>query len=359
MGILRRGAGFLALAALLLPAVGGARADELLVMPFACTMVGGRPLLSPAPEQSHRIIGQHEQRTFNACSPVNPDMCRSWTVHRFALECEGARVPWVEVVAAAESEQRDRRAWLENGRLRLRMEAAWTLEPDDPCAQPAPWFDRQRMRRYCAERRATEPPPIVEMPVGFAPMLGIDGIFVKAAPSAAVPPPPPISAGPPVAAVPPPVPPVAATPPAATVPPPPKVARADPPQPPRPEPSARTEPPKDVPAKDAVPKEAPSAKRPRLPPSHPRPRLNPHPRLQLPPFAAAPPHAACGKKRASCDPPRSSIGPRRWPRHLRRPLPAGGDQDDAGHAGPDAKSAATAPAPKEAPVRSRHNQDDG
>ena len=95
--------------------------------------------------------------------------------------------------------------------------------PDDPCARQPGFDDRfgfGRMRRYCADRRAMAPPPIVEMPAGFAPLLGIDGIFVK-------------SSGPSTGPTPPLPPPVASAPPA----PPPKVARSEPPQPP-----ARAEP---------------------------------------------------------------------------------------------------------------------
>src|SRR5262245_31203076 len=176
------GAGFLALAILITPAGNAAQAQEMLVMPYACSMAGGRPMLTPAPEQSHAVIGQREQRSFTACSPANPAMCRTWTVHRFDLDCGGARVPWVSVIGAA-AEQADGRAWAEDGRLRLRMGFQWGLEANDPCAR-GPGYDDQygfgRMRRYCADRRAMMPPPIVEMPQGFAPMLGIDGIFVRA-----------------------------------------------------------------------------------------------------------------------------------------------------------------------------------
>ncbi len=184
MRVSRRGAGVLALAALLLPVA--AHANELLVMPYSCTMVGGQPLLTPSPEQGHRVIGQRDQRRFSACSPVNPDMCRQWTVHRFDLDCDGARVPWVSVVAA--TNEGSRRAWLLDGRLVLRMGPQWSLPPDDPCAQE-PGADRRleyrRMRRYCTDRLAVAPPPVAEMPFGYAPMLGIDGIFVKSAPNVA------------------------------------------------------------------------------------------------------------------------------------------------------------------------------
>ncbi len=223
MRALKRRAGVsLLFATSVLLAAPAAHADELLVMPYACTMVGGRPLLTRAPEQSYRVIGRREQRTHTACSPANPEMCRNWTVHRFDLECEGARVPWVSVVASV-AEETTRRAWIEDGRLLLRMQPSWSFQADDPCARPRGFDDRfgfGRMRRYCADRRAMAPPPIVEMPFGFAPMLGIDGIFVQ-------------SSGPSTGPAMPSPPPVAATPP-----PPPKVARAEPPQPPRAEPAS-------------------------------------------------------------------------------------------------------------------------
>jgi hypothetical protein len=172
----------------------------LLVMPYACSMVGGRPLLSRSPEQGHQIIGRREQRPFTACSPVNPGMCRTWTVHRFDIDCDGARVPWVSVVASF-AEETVRRAWVKGGRLVLRMPPSWTLEPDDPCASRSTFEDRfgfGRMRRYCADRRAMAPPPVVEMPFGFAPMLGIDGIFVQSSGPVGRPPQPPaVAAWPP------------------------------------------------------------------------------------------------------------------------------------------------------------------
>jgi len=198
MRVWRRGAGVLALATLLLPA--WAQADEMLVMPYACSMVGGQPLLTPAPEQGHRVVGPRDQRKFNACSSVNPDLCRQWIVHRFDLDCDGTRVPWVSVVAA--TNEGSRRAWLLDGRLVLRMGPRWSLPADDPCAEEAgaeQRFEYRRMRRHCADRLALAPPPVVEMPFGYAPMLGIDGIFVKSAPAAAggQPPLPPVAAAPP------------------------------------------------------------------------------------------------------------------------------------------------------------------
>ncbi len=155
-----------------------ARADELIVMPYACAVAGGKPVLTPSSDQGYSIVGRREQRDFSACSPVSPDVCRKWTVHRFDLDCGGARVPWVSVAAAADA-HRNGRTSIENGRLQLEMPPWWS----DPCA-PATDADHRRRSpgfgEFCAERRGAPRRDFVEMPAGFAPMLGIDAIFVAA-----------------------------------------------------------------------------------------------------------------------------------------------------------------------------------
>jgi hypothetical protein len=57
------------------------------------------------------------------------------------------------------------------------------MAPDDPCAaafQSGERWRQRRLTRYCAERAAVMPPPVVAFPASFAPMLGIDAIFVPA-----------------------------------------------------------------------------------------------------------------------------------------------------------------------------------
>jgi hypothetical protein len=286
----------LALAALLLP-VGpgglGARADELLVMPYACTMVGGQPVLSPGPEQSHRIIGQRDRRKHTACSPANPGMCRHWIVHRFDLDCDGSRVSWVSVVAA--SNEGSRRAWLLDGRLVLRMGPWWSLASDDPCARkpdPDARFEYRRMRSHCADRLALAPPPVVEMPFGYAPMFGIDGIFVTAAPG--------------VRAAPQPLPPLAAAP----LPP----ARATAPEPPRqmppsaPSPSWAAEPVREPGAKEA-PAKLPSPPAP-APVAAQQPPAPPAKVAAAPPAPPAPLRAEAPKAAPAETRPAVNLGPR-------------------------------------------------
>jgi hypothetical protein len=150
-----------------------AQCDDLLVMPYACSIVGGHALLTPSQNQGHRIIGPREQRSFRACSPVNPALCREWTVHRFDMDCDGVALPWAAVAASARPE----RGSYENGRLQLRMPPHWTLAADDPCASGERWR-YGRLQRYCADRRALSAAATVAMPPGFAPLLGIDAIFV-------------------------------------------------------------------------------------------------------------------------------------------------------------------------------------
>ena len=286
-----------------MPAAPHAHAEELLVMPYACTVLGGRPLLAPGPERGHRIFGQREQRKFTACSPANPGMCRNWTVYRFDLDCDGTRVPWVEIVAAAN--EAGRRAWLADGRLQLRMTPRWSLGPDDPCAYEGggddPFGDRRR-RRNCAARLARSPPPVVEMPLGFAPMLGIDAIFVKAAPNVAAGPPPP---------------------PDTTAPPPPKQPGADRSQP---------EAPPGRPTGEAFAKQTPPAPPPKVAEAHAK-TLPPEPKSV--PKAAAPPPAppaAEGPKSKSAAPdaaPKVAASP---------PPPAKKEPEPANEGAPPAKT---------------------
>ena len=157
-----------------------AAAGELFVMPYSCTVVGGLPRLTPSDDRGYSIIGQKEQRNYTACSPVNPSLCRQWTLYRFQLDCGGAHVPWISVAAAAAT-VRNGRTWVEHGRLHMEMPSRWTMASDDPCAQVSGYDYRWRSgeyARYCADRKALARGPIIEMPDGFAPMMGLDGIFV-------------------------------------------------------------------------------------------------------------------------------------------------------------------------------------
>ncbi len=313
-------AGASAIAAALVSTAGlSVRADELLVMPYTCAMVGGRPLLTPAPEQGHAVLGRREQRPFTACSPANPEMCRNWTVHRFDIDCQGARVSWVDVVAAATEHTGDR-VRAEGGRLLLRMPRNWSFGPDDPCARPPGFEDRflfGRMRRYCNDRSAMAP-PVVEMPFGFAPMLGIDGIFVQSS-APAVSNAAPLPAQPPAAAVPPF--------------PPPKVARAEPPPRPEPAPSAHA----DVPA-EPQPREAPV-----------KSEAPPQVAIKPPPAHTTPPAPAPAVKLPQAVSPPASPGGPVVPKIINRPEGGAGETAEPPASAVAAPQQAPAPAPKAGP----------
>ena len=173
--------GFLVIAAAISSQGSAATAGELFVMPYSCAVVGGHPMLAPSDDKGYSIIGRREQRSFSACSPMNPSLCRQWTLYRFDLDCGGARVPWMSVAAAA-AERRNGRSWVEHGRLHMEMPSRWTMASDDPCAQEPGYNYRWRSggyARYCADRRSLAQGPIIEMPDGFAPMMGLNGIFVS------------------------------------------------------------------------------------------------------------------------------------------------------------------------------------
>jgi hypothetical protein len=80
-------------------ASGAGLAEERLVMPFTCAVEGGEVVLSPAPEQSYRILGKRERRKLTACSPFEA-RCRRTAAFRFDLDCGGTKTSWASVVAA-------------------------------------------------------------------------------------------------------------------------------------------------------------------------------------------------------------------------------------------------------------------
>jgi hypothetical protein len=174
-----------------------ASAGELFVMPYSCSVVGGQPMLTPSNDHGYTVIGRPEHREFSACSEMNPGLCKKWKVYRFDLDCDGTRVPWSSI-AAAVSAGRNGRAWLEAGRLHIEMPARWNMTPDDPCAQPFSdenWWRPGGFSRMCADRQTQgRGGPIIEMPDGYAPMMGLDGIFVADAAPKVDPAPPPLAA---------------------------------------------------------------------------------------------------------------------------------------------------------------------
>ena len=167
-----------AFALAIIPLSGAAQAAEHVDMPFDCRFDGVRVHMQPAlDERTYAIVGPHEKQVFSTCSPDDPENCRSWLVHRFAFDCDGARVSWLEAAgAAARGENWD--AWVEDGRFAMRMGRGWAVAPSRP------FYHRRWRGRFAPDGEDPFGPGgfrdqtrIVTLPPGFAPALGIPLVF--------------------------------------------------------------------------------------------------------------------------------------------------------------------------------------
>lgn len=173
-----RGARF-ALALLIGLLASPALADDLVVMPFSCAVVDGKPVLTQSDEHGHRVIGAREQRKILTCSTVDPKRCRQWTAFKFDMDCGGQRVAWKDVFANA-SEHTRRRVWERNGRLRVQNTTARNQRLDDICARRmGPNFEWSSTSALCDEVSPANSPTSTDMPVGFAPMVGLDAVIMR------------------------------------------------------------------------------------------------------------------------------------------------------------------------------------
>ncbi len=88
----------LGLVAALGAAAGVANADDL-VMPYSCTVDRGEVRLARANETVYRMVGSRQETPFTEC--LAGARCETMMVHKFAIECDGGRVAWSRVAAAA------------------------------------------------------------------------------------------------------------------------------------------------------------------------------------------------------------------------------------------------------------------
>ncbi len=166
--------------------IGSSAIADQVVMPYRCEAFGRDISLTPSEPRSYDIYGHREQDMVTACAPDNPNRCRSWRLHRFEMNCGGARVPWIDVVDAANAVSGGP-ARVRNGRLYVRMDPWWARR-----RQPE-WADRPKLREFeDGDLRPDRfrPPqrdfrdqgmgraPQVEMPPGFAPVVGLNARFV-------------------------------------------------------------------------------------------------------------------------------------------------------------------------------------
>jgi len=182
-----------AIAAATFMPVSAALAEDV-VMPYLCEAYGREISLTPSEPRAYAIYGRREQDMVTACAPDNPNRCRTWRLHRFDLNCGGARVPWIDVVGTANALNRGP-AKVRGGRLYVRMDPWWARQ------RPPAWAERPKLREF--EPGGMRPDhfrspqqdfgyqpagraPSVEMPPGFAPVVGLNARFEGTAPAPAL-----------------------------------------------------------------------------------------------------------------------------------------------------------------------------
>lgn len=162
----------------LLAAASVARAGDIVVMPYRCAVVDGKPVLTPADETGHRILGAMAQQKVRTCSTVDPKRCRQWATYKFDMDCGGSRVAWMQVFANA-GEHTRRRVWEKNGALRVQDTPRRSKRIDDICARRlGPSLEWSSTSELCNEVSTIDAPTATNMPAGFAPMVGLDAVFL-------------------------------------------------------------------------------------------------------------------------------------------------------------------------------------
>jgi hypothetical protein len=128
---------FTGVAVLLMACAGAAAAEERLSMRFDCQVDGGRVKLAPAAAKSYPIVGAHERRDFTSCAPARSRNCRSFELHRFEIDCGGAKADWLSVAAALghSTESRNR---VRNGRMQIDAGPRY-YGPPVPCRVRMPY----------------------------------------------------------------------------------------------------------------------------------------------------------------------------------------------------------------------------
>lgn len=142
----------------LMAGVSSARADgETMQLNFQCQIERGRPVLTSTTQQNaFKVVGPRNSHAFTACTPSDPNRCRTWQIHKFDFICAGQRVSWL-TAAASLVERFPHRGSLDNGRLSLRLGPAWQRRDLVPVGFRHPYAQRDQLLAF---------------PAGFAPSLG-------------------------------------------------------------------------------------------------------------------------------------------------------------------------------------------
>lgn len=89
---------------------------EAVSMAYACRVSSSHVILESSAERTYRILGKRDSQTLRVCSGPSASTCRTLEIHRFALECDGNVVQWIDAAAAAVRGQ-PWRATLSDGRM--------------------------------------------------------------------------------------------------------------------------------------------------------------------------------------------------------------------------------------------------
>lgn len=166
----------------LIATTAGGQGAERLHMPFDCYFDGFQVQLEPSEDRSYEIIGPRERDILSVCAPYDPGRCRSWHVHRFEFQCGGTRVSWVDA-ALAGARMTGRDAWLEDGRVHMRMGPLWTIARDRPRRSQRRLRNMPGVNAFDpAEFGGADGANVVTAPQGFAPAFGIPVAFDAAEP---------------------------------------------------------------------------------------------------------------------------------------------------------------------------------
>jgi len=162
-------------------------ADERLVMPYSCQSRGDNVWLVPGPDQSYRILGTVDHQLYTACPLKKPEVCQSWLLHKFEVDCAGARVSWLSVVDAM-TKWSSNRLWVSDGSLHVKIRTRRARVERRPCLtlhfQYGPWV--YAVHSPCGRNHSLDS-VAVSLPPGFAPTSGLPARLVSVAEPNAVP----------------------------------------------------------------------------------------------------------------------------------------------------------------------------
>ena len=164
-----------------LAAASSAEANDAVVMPYRCALDDGRVTLAPSQERRYDIVGALDKQAITKCQ--RGGRCRTLTVHRFVVSCDGAGVAWMRV-AAAIRRLRDEPAWIAAGRLNLVLPIDKSVAGAAPCIDPPEYGLGAAGSRWratvggCSDVTKAGAYEQVSLPSGFAPVAELGARLV-------------------------------------------------------------------------------------------------------------------------------------------------------------------------------------